>query len=81
MEYVLGLGGACVVHGTHLLCLKIYQTALKLGWQGEMVGSFSQGRCSLGLGSAWRGVGRLSMGYGSKMSQGSVLFDALPSSF
>jgi hypothetical protein len=46
----------------HLLGLHIYADRFEIGWWGEIVGGFSQGRCLLGLGSTWQGTGRLSMG-------------------
>jgi hypothetical protein len=55
-------GRACVMCGGHLLGLQLYASSFETGCWGEMAGSFSQGRCLLGLGSARRGVGRLSMG-------------------
>jgi hypothetical protein len=44
--------GGGMVQGDHLLGLQIYTGSSGTGLWGEMAGEFSQGRCSLGLGSA-----------------------------
>jgi hypothetical protein len=49
--------------GAHLLGLQIYTGSFETGQLVEMVGSFSESRCLLGLGSARQGISRLSMVY------------------
>jgi hypothetical protein len=70
-----------VVCGSHLLGLQFYADSFETRPHGEMMGGFFPGRCLLGLDSARQGVGRLSIGEGSGMWQGLVLFDALSSAF
>jgi hypothetical protein len=62
-----------------LLGLQVYTGSFETGWWGEMACHFSQGRHLLELGSVQGCAGRLSMGYGSSMSQSSILPDALSS--
>jgi hypothetical protein len=57
-----GWRGAHVVHGAHLLDLQIYAGSFETCQHGEMVGDFFQGRCLLGLGPAWQGICKLSVG-------------------
>jgi hypothetical protein len=58
------VGESLVMCGSHLLGLQIYVSSFETGLWGEMACCFSQDRHSLGLGSAWRGISRLSTGWG-----------------
>jgi hypothetical protein len=57
---VCGGGGVWLMVLTCCVC-RFTQASLKPGQWGEMVGSFSQSRDLLGLGSAQQGIARLSM--------------------
>jgi hypothetical protein len=70
---------SCVVHVAHLLHLQVYPGSFETGWWGEMVCCFSEGRHFLGLGLVLWGVGRLSMGKGSRTFQSLILTDTLSS--
>jgi hypothetical protein len=58
-----------VVHDAHLFILQFHASNFGAGGQGEMGYFFS----------VCHGIGRLSMGLGSRMSQSLILFDALSS--
>jgi hypothetical protein len=78
-----GVVGRGVMPGTccSQLGLQVYTGSFTTGQQGEMVCSFSQGRHLCGLGSVRQGIGRLSTGYESRMSQSLILTDTLSSDF
>jgi hypothetical protein len=58
-----------MVHDAHLFILQIHASCFGAGWQGEMVLFFS----------VRNGIGRFSMGQRSRMSQSSIMIDALSS--
>jgi hypothetical protein len=56
---------SCMVHDAHLFILQLHSRRFRDCWWGEMVLLFS----------VWHGLGRISMGWASRMSQRLILID------
>jgi hypothetical protein len=59
-----------VVHNAHLFILQFHTSSFRTSWWGDMTLLFF---------SEWCVVGKISMGYRSRMSQSFILIDALSS--